>query len=387
MSAVLVTGIGAVTCHGGGVPALRQAMSAARVRLPDRPADPLAHMALPLIHLVPQDLEAGHPGRAAQFALAAAVEALADAGLATSLGAGLPTGSLGIVVGSCMGEAGLWERQRYPGSSAPGWNPVFRLAAHLGDRLGVLGPATDVANACAAGLFSIAVAVDMIRAGEADVVLAGGADAYSRTALACFNRLGAVDPVRCRPFDRQRAGTIFGEGAGMLILESAEHAAARGARVRARVAGAAMSCDAHHPTAPEPDGTQIARTMADALAEAGGGPVGAVVPHGTGTHLNDLVESSALGRVLGAAVTDVPLYSLKALLGHTGGAAAGLAACAATVMLGDGKVPPNVPTGEQDPDCPVWLPLRAQPLTTGRVLVNAYGFGGANASVVLEAAS
>ena len=386
MSGVVVTGIGAVSCHGRGAAALWQAMSAARVRLPDRPADPLAHMSRPLIYLVPEDLSIEHPGRAAQFAVTAALEALADAGLPASAAAELPPGRLGVVLGSCMGEAGLWERERYPGSAVPGWNPVFRLSAHVGERLGVLGPAGDVANACAAGLFSIAVGVDMIRAGEVDVVLAGGADAYSRTALACFNRLGAVDPVRCRPFDRDRAGTVFGEGAGVLVLESEEHAAARGARVRARVAGAAVSCDAHHPTAPAPDAVQIERTMGEALAEAGGGQVGAVVPHGTGTRLNDVVESMALRRVLGGAA-DVPLHSLKALLGHTGGAAAALAACAATMILGERVVPPNVPTGEQDPECKVWLPDRALPLSAGRVLVNAYGFGGANASVVLAAAS
>lgn len=386
MADVLVTGIGAVSCHGRGAAALWRAMSAARVRLPDRPADPLANMPLPLIYLVPEDLCAEHPGRAAQFAVTAAVEALADAGLPASAADAVPPGRLGVVLGSCMGEAGLWERARYPGSAVPGWNPVFRLSAHVGEWLSVLGPAGDVANACAAGLFSIAVAVDMIRAGEADVVLAGGADAYSRTALACFNRLGAVDPVRCRPFDRHRAGTVFGEGAGVLVLESAQHAAARGARVRARVAGAALSCDAHHPTAPEPDGAQIGRTMREALAQSGGGRVGAVVPHGTGTQLNDVVESAALRRTLDDAA-EVPLYSLKALLGHTGGAAAALAACAATMILGERVVPPNVPTAEQDPRCEVWLPDAVVPLSAGRVLVNAYGFGGANASVVLAAAS
>ncbi|MCJ0871747.1 beta-ketoacyl synthase N-terminal-like domain-containing protein [Streptomyces sp. AP-93] len=380
---VVVTGIGAVTCHGNGTDALWRAMTAAGVRLPDRPADPHARMDRPLINLVP-DRSAGQADpetRASGFALTAAREALADAGLHD----GLPAGSA-VVLGSCMGEPGLNER----GRGADGtWRPPFRLASQVAAELGLFGTAHEIANACAAGGYALGAAADLIRSGEADVVLAGGSDAYSRVALGCFNRLGAVDPVRCRPFDRQRAGTVFAEGAGLLVLESAAHAAARGARSALRLTGAGWSCDAGHPTAPESEGEQIERAMREAVGPDAG-PVGCVIPHGTGTQLNDVIESRVLHRVFGAAAADLPLYSLKALLGHAGGASAALGAVAAALILRHGSIPPNVPVEDPDEQCEVRLPggsATALPAGARRVLVNAYAFGGNNASLVLEEAA
>ena len=373
----VVTGVGAVTCHGYGTAALWRAMSTAAARSPDRPADPLAHMPLPLIHLVP-DQETADAERAAGFALAAVDEALRDAGLDEAPGAS-------VVVGSCMGEVAVSERDR--GLRDTGWDPAFRLASRVGDHLGASGANLGVANACAAGVFAVSTAADMIRAGEADLVVAGGSDAYSRIALGCFNRIGAVDPVRCRPFDRHRGGTTFGEGAGMLVLESAARARARAATALARVSGSGWSCDAHHPTAPEPDGAQVERAAREALAGAAGA-LGCVIPHGTGTRLNDVLEASALRGVLGERLGEIPLYSLKALIGHTGGASAAIAACAAVLILRNGIVPANVPLDEQDPDCEVWLPQSApEPLAEPRVLVNGYGFGGNNCSVLFEGAA
>ncbi|GAA3892838.1 beta-ketoacyl-[acyl-carrier-protein] synthase family protein [Streptomyces lacrimifluminis] len=383
----VVTGVGAVTCHGGGADTLWRAMTAAGSRLPDRPADPLARMDLPLISLVPDpDLTAE---RATRFASLAAAEALADARLdATSLAAARTA----VVIGSCMGEPGSNER----GRGGESWLPPFRLAAALAGELGLFATVHDVANACAAGAYALGIAADLVRAGEAEVVIAGGSDAYSRVALGCFNRLGAVDPERCRPFEKDRGGTVFAEGAGVLVVESAAHARARGAlspdenapevpgRVL-RLAGVAWSCDADHPTAPRSDGEQVVRAMREAVGGAAH-EVGCVVPHGTGTRLNDVLESRALHRVLGERAAHVPLYSLKALLGHSGGASAALAAVAAALILRHGVVPPNVPLKEQDPECEVLLPQGAAvplPATARRVLVNAYGFGGNNASLVL----
>jgi 3-oxoacyl-[acyl-carrier-protein] synthase II len=378
---VVVTGIGAVSCHGAGTDVLWRAMTAAGVRRPDRPADPHSRMNLPLIHLVP-GLEPGAvddpAARAAGFALGAAREALRDAGLDAT-----PSDArVAVVVGSCMGEPGLNERDR---ARTDGWRAPFRLASHVADGLGVFGAAHDVANACAAGGYALGMAADMIGAGAADLVVAGGADAYSRVALGCFNRLGAVDADGCRPFDTNRAGTVFAEGAGMLVLESAAHAADRGAARPLRLTGIGWSCDAGHPTALDPDGEQIERAMRAAIA---GAPdrIGCVVPHGTGTQLNDRAESRVLRRVLGERAADVPVYSLKALLGHAGGASAALGAVAAALILRHSLIPPNVPITNQDPACGLRLPLGAPvPLPTAerRVLVNAYAFGGNNASLVL----
>lgn len=387
---VLVTGIGVVSCLGVGRDAFWQGLLAGR-SAPEHVGDPHANMAMPFMHLAGEldgeaPLLAGVPlSRAARLGLMAATEAVTGA----ELGAVEP-GRLAVVVGTGMGDAGLDEQRRVGAAAGPSrWSSSFGVAAAVADAVGATGAVNSLSNACAASGFGLAVAADLVRCGEADVVVAGGAEAYSRVALGCFNRLGALDAKGCRPFDRHRAGTVFGEGAAMVVLESAEHAERRGAPAPyARLAGSGWSCDAHHATAPEPEGTQIVRAMQAALGDAGTDPasVGCVVPHGTGTELNDVVESIALNQVLGARCEAVPLYSLKALLGHTGGAAGALAAVAGALVIRHRLVPANVPLTEQDPECKVWLPAEPVAVAGDTVLVNAYAFGGNNVSLVLEAA-
>ena len=387
---VRITGLGVISCLGRGTETFWQGMTGA-ASAPAPVADPHAHMDLPLMYLVPvaavpegpEDQDGLVLGDASRYALAATWEAMADAGLA---GPADP-GRLAVVLGTGMGDSGLHEQWHVDGGpGGDGWVPTFSPAAVLGAALGAAGPVTSVSNACAASGFGISLAADLIRSGEADIVVAGGAEAYSRVALACFNRLGAIDPERCRPFSLHRQGTVFGEGAAILVLESAAHARARGAPpAYATLAGAGWSCDAHHTTAPEPEGVQIARAMRQALAEAGvaADQVGCVVPHGTGTQLDDVVEGAALHGVLGPVAQVTPLYSLKGLIGHTGGAAGALATLAAALILRHGSIPANVPLGEQDPECKVALPRAQTPLAGSCVLVNAYAFGGNNVSLAL----
>ncbi|MEU5109686.1 beta-ketoacyl-[acyl-carrier-protein] synthase family protein [Streptomyces sp. NPDC021354] len=398
---VLVTGLGALSCLGSGTEALWRGMHTA-CSAPTKVPDPLAHMDHPHMYLVPEaDLPTGPEeqdglplGRGSQFAIAAAHEAVDSAGL-TGL-AGVDPRRVAVSISSGMGDSDLHERRR-AGEPArhDGWAPAFPVASAVGGWLGAQGPNTSLTNACAASGYALSVAADLIRSGEADVVVAGGTEAYSRVALACFNRLGAIDPERCRPFAADRRGTIFGEGAAVLVLESAAHARERGAKtVYARLAGAGWSCDAHHATAPEPGGEQIERAMREALRETdpaleaapGAGGLGFVVPHGTGTELNDVVEARALAGVLGEAAPRTPLYSVKALLGHTGGAAGAFAALAAVLVLHHRTLPPNVPVGRQDPECEVPLPTEPTPMTAPYGLVNAYAFGGNNVSLVLREA-
>ncbi|MER6764765.1 beta-ketoacyl synthase N-terminal-like domain-containing protein, partial [Amycolatopsis sp. NPDC000746] len=311
MTDVVVTGLGAVCCQGAGVAALDRAMTAAVAAPPDTVPDKGAGLRIPLMHRAPDIAATGHDaGRAGRLAVTAAAEALADAGLTT------PHDRVVTVIGTCHGEA-LPRECRAEGDETP----AFLVASAVADWLGGYAANTSVSNACAAGGYALTLAADLIAAGEADVVLAGGADAYSRVGWACMDRMGAVDPLCCRPFDAHRRGTVLGEGAGMLVLESAQYARARGAAVHARFAGAGWSCDAGHATAPDASGEQIERAMRQALTAA----PGCVIPHGTGTVLNDRVESRALRAVLGTRADDVPLYSLKALIGHTGGASAALA--------------------------------------------------------------
>jgi 3-oxoacyl-(acyl-carrier-protein) synthase len=294
------------------------------------------------------------------------------------------------VLGTALGDFEPRERWRVSHDSDRSYRTGVDPAAAVAAACGAAGEVVTIANACSASGYAVSVAADMIRAGEADVVLTGGAEGYSRVALGCFNRMGGVDPDHCRPFDTHRAGTVFGEGAGVLVLESASHARARGAtHAYARLAGSGWSCDGHHLTAPEPSGGHILRAARHALAEAGvdAEAIGCVVPHGTGTRLNDVVESRVLADLLGPAAGATPLYSLKARVGHTGGAAGALAVLAAAMILDRGAVPPNGVLDEQDPECPVWLPHDGPvPLRGGHALVNAYAFGGNNVSVLLAAA-
>jgi 3-oxoacyl-[acyl-carrier-protein] synthase II len=391
MDDVLITGVGVICCLGTGTEAFWHGMTAARSE-PGLAVDPYAHMELPLMYSVPAADVFDEPcrqdhlplGHASRYALTAAAEAVADAALGD-----INPSRLSVVLGTGMGDSGLHEQWRINGSGAgDGWAPVFSPASVISGWLGAAGGNTSVSNACAASGFGLSIAADLIRMGEADVVVAGGAEAYSRVALACFNRLGAIDPLRCRPFDRDRSGTVFGEGAAVLVLESARHARDRNAPRRyARLAGAGWSCDAYHSTAPEPTGRQIVRAMRGALEEAGTDPdqVGCVVPHGTGTELNDVVESHALNEVLGER--NPPLYSLKGLVGHTGGAAGALAALAGALILRHHTVPPNVALGELDPECKIALSDARQPLDGSCVLVNAYAFGGNNVSLALQEVS
>ncbi|WP_329450793.1 beta-ketoacyl-[acyl-carrier-protein] synthase family protein [Streptomyces sp. NBC_01724] len=391
---VVVTGLGAISCLGSGVPAFWEGLTSGG-GTPRPVTDPDARMANRLMYLVPAADVPDGPERHAhvelaagpRMAIAAAHEAVADAGLDDA-----QRERLSVVLGVEMGNAGRHEARRAAEHGAPirravgRWSPMTVTSAAVSAAIGATGGSTSVGNACAASGYAAAIAADMIRAGEAEMVLTGGAEGPTRVGMGVFNRIGAADPVACRPFDTDRQGTLFGDGAAMLVLESAEHAEARGATVYAELSAAAFSCDAHHPTAPDPGGTQAVRGMRRALADAGLRPadVGGVVPHGTGTPLNDVVESEALREVFGELCDELPLFSLKAMIGHTAGVAGAFGVLTAALMLHHGRVPANAPVTAQDPRCAVWLPQdRPVPLSASAVLVNAYAFGGNNVSLVL----
>ncbi|MFJ1455347.1 beta-ketoacyl-[acyl-carrier-protein] synthase family protein [Nocardia sp. N2S4-5] len=392
MDDIVITGLGVVSCFGRGVDTLWAAM-AAGVSEPVPVTDEHARMTHRKLYAVPGEAVGAGPdavgelpiGVAGRLAIDAAAQALDDAGAAET-----DPDRRAVVVGTGFGDWRLHERWRTEGfPDTDAWVPTFSVAAAVGSELPARGPNISVSNACAAGGYALSLAVDLVRSGQADVVVAGGVETYHRTSMGCFNRLAAVDPVRCRPFDIDRQGTIFGEGAAMLVVESAARAARRsGARVYARLAGSAWSSDGFHLNAPEPGGTRIERAMTAALAAAGisAAAVGCVIPHATGTTLNDAIEARALERVLGADAPTTPIYSLKGLTGHTGGAAGAFAAVAAALMLEHGTIPPNPPIGQQDPECRVWLPPRRERLPSPSILVNAYGFGGNNVSLVLAEA-
>ena len=338
-------------------------------------------------------LDATRLGRAAQLAAAAARLALGDAGLDAD---SLDPLRAGVSMGTTSGEPREVERfnDSYVrdeldkvGVEFIGRYPCHLISAHVAEELGFAGPNVMIPNACAAGNYAIAHAFDQLRWGRADVMVAGGADAFSRITYTGFTRLGAVAPERCQPFDRNRRGMIPGEGAGVLVLEPFRHARARGARIYAEVAGYGLSCDAHHMTAAHPEGDGAARAMHRALEESGMRPedVDYISAHGTGTPTNDRLETVAVKRLFREHAYRVPMSSVKSMLGHAMGAAAAIEAAVCALAVHCDRIPPTINLEEPDPECDLdYVPNRARAHRVRVAMNNAYAFGGNNASLILK---
>jgi 3-oxoacyl-[acyl-carrier-protein] synthase II len=344
--------------------------------------------------------EARRLARFSQFAIAASRQALADAGLAVSAG---NASRVGVCIGSGMGGLGALEEQfdvlrdRGPGRVSPFTVPMMipnMAAGNVAIAVGAQGPNTCPVTACASGSHAIGEAYEIIRRGDADAVLAGGAEAViTPMGIASFAAARALstrndDPTRAsRPFDRQRDGFVMGEGAGVLLLEALPHALARGARIYAEVAGWGMTCDAHHMTAPPPDGSGIVRAMLAALARAGLAPeaVGYLNAHGTSTPLNDAIETRAVKEVFGSHAPRLPVSSVKSMTGHLLGAAGGIEAIASVLALHHGMLPPTINLEDPDPACDLdYVPNVARPAVVEVAMSNSMGFGGHNASLLFR---
>ena len=341
-------------------------------------------------------LRADAIGRASQFAIAAARLALEDAGLDAGVMAAAHGSRSGVIVGTTSGEPHVIEalddelmagRPDRVDRRFVRQYPSHMLAAHVAAEFGLGGMAVTVPIACAAGNGALAYASDVIRAGAADLVLAGGADVFSRITFTGFSRLGAIAPERCQPFDRGRRGMIPGEGAGLLLLESQEHALARGARIYAEIGGYGWSCDAHHMTAGHPAGDGAVRAMQMALAAAGTEPadVSYVSAHGTGTAVNDRLETLAIKHVFGSAAYEVPVSSIKSMLGHAMGAASAIEAAACALAVATGCVPPTMNLDDPDPACDLdYVPNEARQHRVDVAMNNAYAFGGNNSCLIVR---
>jgi 3-oxoacyl-[acyl-carrier-protein] synthase II len=325
------------------------------------------------------------------LAIAAARQALEDAGLDEG---SVEPERAGIAMGTTSGEPREVERfdDRFLAGELDQVGPEFislypchMIAAHVARELGFAGANIMIPTACAAGNYAIAHAVDVLRAGRADLMLAGGADAFSRITYTGFARLGAIAPERCQPFDRNRKGMIPGEGAAVLVLEPLERARRRGARVYAELAGYGLTCDAHHMTAAHPEGDGAARAMKRALADSGANPeeVSYISAHGTGTPTNDRLEAMAVKRVFGEAARRTPMSSIKSMIGHTMGAASAIEAAVCALAVAEDRIPPtmNLEDPEDDLD---FVPNTARDHRVAMAMNNAYAFGGNNASVILR---
>jgi 3-oxoacyl-[acyl-carrier-protein] synthase II len=329
--------------------------------------------------------------RADRLALAAAREALADAGLEgpARRQSALLIGAVGG--GMLEGEDWYWGEAR--GRPSGNMRALRSILPHshaetLGWRLGLTGPKETVVMACASGAASIALGADLVRAGVTPTALVGGVDALTHICFMGFNALKLLDPTPCRPFDRDRRGMSIGEAAAFLVIEDAMHCRARGGRVHARLAGYGMTTDAHHVTAPHPEGEGMIHAMEQALADAGLGSsaVGYVNAHGTGTPQNDRAEALALRRVFGER--GVLVSSTKSLVGHTMAAAGSVEAAATILALQHALLPPTANLEHLDPEVPFdCLPGTARPADVGAALSNSFGFGGQNVSLVFEKAA
>jgi 3-oxoacyl-[acyl-carrier-protein] synthase II len=262
---------------------------------------------------------------------------------------------------------------------------------------GIKGPVVTNTAACAAGVYSLFEALHFLRRGDAQVILCGGSEsAILPLAFISMARTGALsrrndDPTTAsRPFDKDRDGFVFGEGAGMLVLETLEHAQKRGARILAELAGASITGDAYHVSAPEPSGESAKRAILKAIQDAELRPddIDYVCAHGTGTPLNDASETKALKMALGEHAYRVPVSSVKSMIGHLLGAAGALSAVASVKSLATGCIPPTINQFTPDPECDLdyvpWKPRQAQ---VTNVLVNGFGFGGQNSVAVFKAFS
>ena len=399
---VLVTGMGVVSPVGVGLAAFHEGQLAGRSAIgaithydPDGDAVRIAgQVRLPDELSLPRR-EAMRTDRCTQLAAAAARLALDDAGLDAE-GAADPERT-GVVIGSGMGGQGTAE-ENYRNFFRAGAEalraraiPMAMIndaASWLAIRHGFTGPCAAVATACASGADAIVTGCQMIACGEADVVLAGGTEApVVRAIVAGFAKLGALSPRNdephraSRPFGKDRDGFVIAEGAAVLVLESAAHARARGARSHARLAGYGRSADAHHVTMPHPEGAGAARAITAALRSAGASPrdVGLVNAHGTGTAQGDLAEALALRGSLGAAAEQVPVTATKSLIGHSLGAAGAIEAVATVQALASGLVPPTANLDEPDPEIGLDVVSGApRPVSAALALSNSFAFGGHN---------
>lgn len=357
-----------------------------------RDFDPENHM---------ERVDARKMDRFTQMAVVASEEACKSAGLDTEKGT---RERMGVLVGSGIGGIGTFEEQhgrlldRGPSRVSPFFVPkmIIDMAPGIVSmRMNLKGPNFGVVSACASGTHAIGDAFRIVQRGDADVMVAGGAEAaVTPMTLAGFSSMKALstrndDPSRAsRPFDKDRDGFVLAEGAGMLVFESLEHALQRDADIICEMVGFGATADAYHMTAPAPGGEGAARAMRLALADAGIDPaeVSYINAHGTSTPHNDRQETAAIKAVFGESAYRIPVSSTKSMIGHLLGATGGVELVACAMSIRDGVVHATVNHENPDEECDLdYVPGSARKAELGVVVSNSFGFGGHNASIVLRA--
>ena len=332
--------------------------------------------------------------RSDQIAVVAAREALHDAGLSD---AGVAPERVGVVLGA--GTADLLRGEEYYADILKhDWSRArpSRIFAHfpststdaVGAACKLRGPRATMVSACSSSTVAIGHAAAAVAGGEMDAAVCGGSDALARLTLSGFNALRLVDPEPCRPFDAGRNGMNIGEAGGILVLEELEHAKRRDATVYAEVAGYGITCEAYHPTAPEPEGTALAQTLTAALGDAAvdHDEIDHINAHGTATRQNDLAEANGLARVFGPRAGRIPVTSIKSMVGHCLGAAGAIEAAALALTIARGAIPPTIHHEQTDPACQIDVVANTARDVRVRCAVSiSLAFGGNNAALVMRA--
>jgi 3-oxoacyl-[acyl-carrier-protein] synthase II len=409
MRRVAVTGLGAVTPLGNDVESTWRAAKAGNSGIDwiqafdasDLPVRVAAEVKDFDAAQVASPKEVRKLERNVLLALGAAKEAMGDAGLN-----GFDPARVGVVFGTAIGGvSGILEqedvrRERGPERVSPNFLPnvlVDSASGQLAISLGIKGPNYAVVSACATGSHAIGEAAELIKRGDADAVLAGGAEACMHPLiLAGFTAMRGLavenehPPRASRPFDATRAGFVMGEGACVFVLEDFEAAQARGAKVYAEILGYGASNDAHHMAQPEPEATGVADMMRAALRRSGVAPerVGYINAHGTSTPLGDLAETKAIKDVFGEHAYRLAVSSTKSMMGHTFGAAGAIEAMMCVLAVHEGVIPPTINYEHPDPDCDLdYVPNEAREAQLDVALSNAMGLGGHNGCVLIGRAA
>ncbi|MCW3061768.1 MAG: 3-oxoacyl-[acyl-carrier-protein] synthase 2 [Capsulimonas sp.] len=404
---VVVTGIGAITPIGIGVEGLRAGLRAGRsavtpiTRFDASPFVTRIAAQVPSFDLAPylDGKKLKRLDKFSQYAVACAKMALTDAHL--DLGA-TDRERVGVCLGTALGGVGFAEEQ-YPNflsQGVRGVNPMLALSVFNGAgscnvaiEIGVTGPATANGDSCASSPIAIGRAVDLIRDGSADIMLAGGSEApLSPLCFGAFAIIRAMsqrndDPEHaCRPFDADRDGFVMAEGAAMLVLEEFESAKARGAKISGEILAHAFTNDGFHMTQPRPDGKQAARCLTLALDRAGLNPdqIDYINAHGSSTPLNDSTETSAIKQAFGAHAGKIPMSSTKSFHGHALGATGAWEAAISLLTLQDNWAPPTLNLTHTEPNCDLdYIPeMGGREINAKHILSNSFGFGGINACLV-----
>jgi 3-oxoacyl-[acyl-carrier-protein] synthase II len=333
--------------------------------------------------------ELGRIDRAAKMLLIATHEAWQQAGWETS-------DDLPLVLGTTSGGMSLGQdyyRQAIEKPHSRHRQPtrvlhyqVQRQGLELANAFGFTGPITIIANACASGANAVGHAWDLVRRGQAERVLTGGYDALSQMVFAGFDSLQALSPTKCRPFDAHRDGLALGEGAAVLTLEALEHASRRGANILGEIVGYGAATDSHHLTQPHPNGDAAFASMTEACASGRvePGKIGYLNAHGTGTPLNDSAEAAAINRWAGSHAERLPVSSTKSSIGHLLGAAGAVETVICLMALRGQWLPPTSTLETVDPVCGFPVVQKATDAKLEYALTNSFGFGGANASLILR---